>query len=175
MRASDSCNTSWQLWFRLRTSARYGQAEELLGEPKPGAAAPPDKQMLRLWYLLRAVEDVGAVLFDQRRRTCHSLVVNYWVAGGGLSALLSQLAHADVLFCPPDSGMHNSPSRPHILHASCIVQESLPVSHMSGMQSARPSFSVSKLLSMMKERSRKDVKSRMCGRAVMVILPSGGV
>lgn len=69
--------------------------------------------MLRLGYLLRAVEDVGAVLFDQRRRTCHSLVVNYWVAGGGLSALLSQLAHADALCCPPDSGVPNSPTRAH--------------------------------------------------------------
>ena len=37
------------------------------------------------------------MLFDQRRRTCHSLVVNYWVACGGLGALLQPLAGAGVL------------------------------------------------------------------------------
>lgn len=31
-----------------------------------------------------------AVLFDTRRRTCHSLVLNYFIAGGGLSMLVQQ-------------------------------------------------------------------------------------
>jgi len=47
---------------------------------------------------VRVVEDAGAVLFDQRRRTCHSLVVCYWAhLAGGVEALLGQLRHADAL------------------------------------------------------------------------------
>jgi len=53
---------------------------------------------LQLRYAVRVVEDAGAVLFDQRRRTCHSLVVCYWAhLAGGVEALLGQLRHADAL------------------------------------------------------------------------------
>lgn len=73
------------------------QTEEKLGEPERSELAPEAKARVRHRFVARAVEDAGAVLFDQRRRTCHSLVVNYWVACGGLGALLQPLAEAGAL------------------------------------------------------------------------------
>ncbi|KAK9821448.1 hypothetical protein WJX81_000342 [Elliptochloris bilobata] len=99
------CGVAVHLAAALRNTLLEAQTDEELGEPDCTLAAP-EKAKLRHYYLARAIEDVGAVLFDQRRRTCHSLVVNYWVACGGLGALLQPLAGAGaLLLTTPDSGV----------------------------------------------------------------------
>ena len=39
-------------------------------------------------YITHMAGGLGYTLFDSRRRTCHSLILNYFVAGGGLKILL---------------------------------------------------------------------------------------
>ncbi len=45
-------------------------------------------------YLSSIVEDLAAVLFDNRRGTCHCLMLNYWIRCGGLQAFLAQFGTA---------------------------------------------------------------------------------
>lgn len=40
------------------------------------------------------MDDLGVVLFDNRRGTCHCLMLNYWVRCGGLQAFLAQFGTA---------------------------------------------------------------------------------
>ena len=40
-------------------------------------------------HLGRLAEEVSTVLFDSRRRSCHVLILNYFVALGGLDSLLA--------------------------------------------------------------------------------------
>ena len=45
-------------------------------------------------YITHMSGGLGNTLFDSRRRTCHSLILNYFCAGGGLSILLGHLGLA---------------------------------------------------------------------------------
>lgn len=48
-------------------------------------------------YTTHMAGGLGNTLFDSRRRTCHSLILNYFVAGGGLKTLLNHFKHAVAL------------------------------------------------------------------------------
>ena len=45
-------------------------------------------------YLSSIMDDLAAVLFDNRRGTCHCLMLNYWIRCGGLQAFLAQFGTA---------------------------------------------------------------------------------
>jgi len=45
-------------------------------------------------YITHMSGGLGNTLFDSRRRTCHSLILNYFCAGGGLTILLDHLTLA---------------------------------------------------------------------------------
>ena len=62
------------------------------GEEVTGNAL--SRQRVRTTYLERMTDDVAAVLFDTRRRTAHSLVLNFWVACGGLQSFLNHFHSA---------------------------------------------------------------------------------
>ena len=44
----------------------------------------------QLNYTTRLLEEMMMVLVDSRRKTCHTLVLNYLVVGGGFKAFLDQ-------------------------------------------------------------------------------------
>lgn len=41
-------------------------------------------------HLTRLVEEVVMVLFDNRRRCCHTLILNYFVSCGGMTSLIAK-------------------------------------------------------------------------------------
>lgn len=58
------------------------------------AAAYMEWSHWRARYLSAMVDGLAAVLFDNRRGTCHCLMLNYWVRCGGLQAFLAQFGTA---------------------------------------------------------------------------------
>lgn len=76
-------------------------------------------------YFARVVEELMAVLFDVRRHTCHSLVLNYFVAGGGLNVLvgqfhiLQQLMWQELELKEQSHNARTSAGKPMLCFASC--------------------------------------------------------
>ena len=74
-----SCSTS------LSTSCRpLNPKTPLQGPANPGEPVAVADVIQYAHYFGRVVEELMAVLFDLRRHNCHSRVLNYIVAGGGL-------------------------------------------------------------------------------------------
>jgi hypothetical protein len=48
----------------------------------------------RARYLRLVADELYNVLFDNRRGTCHCLLLNYWIRCGGLQAFLAQFSVA---------------------------------------------------------------------------------
>ena len=59
--------------------------QELIGDKHPRTAV-----LRQLNYTTRLLEEMMMVLVDGRRKTCHTLVLNYLVVGGGFRAFLEQ-------------------------------------------------------------------------------------
>ena len=62
------------------------------GPANPGEPVAVNDVIQYAHYFTRIIEELMSVLFDVRRHTCHSLVLNYFVAGGGLKVLVQQFA-----------------------------------------------------------------------------------
>lgn len=94
-------------------------------------------------YLTHMAGGLGNTLFDSRRRTCHSLILNYFVAGGGLKVLLDHfsltvelLSAANRLPAVPEpSG--ESPSLRVIVKVAALPSHAIP-SFLRVMPTASP-------------------------------------
>lgn len=66
------------------------------------------------------LDDVAAVLYDSRRQSCHSLVLNAWVAIGGLDDLIDLfIRESNTLWAEADlESVRNSNSGQQALSAS---------------------------------------------------------
>ncbi|CAL8470976.1 g10518 [Coccomyxa elongata] len=73
--------------------AQGAEASSSSGGKLP-AAVYKDWTEWKARYLSSIVEDLAAVLFDNRRGTCHCLMLNYWIRCGGLQAFLAQFGTA---------------------------------------------------------------------------------
>lgn len=77
------------------------------GIPSAAAAAVAQFSSMPLvrmgQHLNRLAEEVHMALFDSRRRSCHALILNYFVAVGGLDALAARFGDAvDALWAAMD-------------------------------------------------------------------------
>ena len=76
-------------------------------------------------YNLHFVEEMSSVLLDLRRRTCHSLVFNYFMAGKSLQGMLKHFSlAARMLLC-------------------AIAQEKAAAAHEPGAHALRVAFPAS--------------------------------
>lgn len=67
-----------------------GLLESLVSNPGLCRAKPVETTQL-VNYITHMCGGLGNTLFDARRRTCHSLILNYFCAGNGLQSLLQHL------------------------------------------------------------------------------------
>ena len=67
-----------------------GLLESLTVSPSICRVKPVESTQL-VNYITHMCGGLGNTLFDARRRTCHSLILNYFCAGNGLPVLLQHL------------------------------------------------------------------------------------
>lgn len=111
-----------------------GLLEQLSNNPSLCREQPVKATQL-VNYITHMCGGLGNTLFDSRRRTCHSLLLNYFCAGSGLVVLLQHLDLAIKLLAETSTmnvqslsldnrGMHLCPQS---LHCSPTTLKSLPL------------------------------------------------
>lgn len=72
-------------------------------------------------YLSAMVDDLASILFDNRRGTCHCLMLNYWVRCGGLQVFLAQFGTAAQFLwdvAAEEAGLASAPAASTQIQAS---------------------------------------------------------